>query len=130
MLLQLSVSGAYALPFSSNPIVRSDRSQTKTRIMTFYLDHRIQTHQSGVDQKENNHPNADLILFSSNIEFILKLSIPSVNFAKNSTQCYMKSAKVYLGNCKVLTYYSSCSFIFLYVQILAYMLSYLNEGES
>lgn len=101
------------LPFSSNPIVLSDRSQTKTRIMTFYLHHRIQTHQSGLDQKENNHPNADLISFSSDIEFILKLSIPSVNFAKNSAQCYMKSAKVYLGNCKVLTYYSSCSYAIL-----------------
>lgn len=30
----------------------SDRSQTKSRIMAFHLDHRIQTHQSGVDQSE------------------------------------------------------------------------------
>ena len=56
LLLQLSISAAYGLPFSSNPIVRSDRSQTKTRIMTFYLDHRIQTHQSGGEQKRKQPP--------------------------------------------------------------------------
>lgn len=49
-------SEAYVLPFGSDPIVHSDRSQTKTRMMKIYLDHRIQTHQSGVDQKRKQPP--------------------------------------------------------------------------
>ena len=44
-----------------------------------------------------------------------------MKFAKNSTHCYMKSAKASLGNGNILIYYSSCSFLFLYVQILAFM---------